>query len=116
MLGTCLINERISLDGLTREESVQIQKDGIQRYFQTQKIKPLVLNRNQLHDFYTIPHALLYDLKMHKVQLECLVIYSHQVIEDFIFSYPARWLILKSYFKEIIFLEDLEALQNKKIV
>lgn len=80
------------------------------------QIKRVKLNPNQLYDYYTIPHALLYDLKKKDIQLDCLLLYSNQAMEDFIYSYPARWLILKSFFKEIIFLNELDQLENKKIV
>lgn len=82
------------------------QEQSIKRFIQDQKIQVVKLNPHQLNEFYTIPHALLYDLKQKKVQLDCLVLYSMQVVEDFIYTYPAKWLILKSFFSEIILLEE----------
>jgi hypothetical protein len=91
-----------------------VQKKALQKYIKEHKINRVKLNPNQLYDFYTIPHALLYDLRKKDIQLDCLIIFSNQVIEDFIFSYPAKWLIIKSYFKKIIILE--EQIFNKKVV
>jgi len=36
-------------------------------------------------------------------------------MEDYIYSYPARWLILKSFFKEIIIVEEQVGQSVKKI-
>jgi hypothetical protein len=70
-----------------------------------QNIHPVKLNPHQLNNFYTIPHALLYDLRKEKIHIDYFVYYSSQVINDFIYSYPAKWLLLKSFFKEIIAVE-----------
>ncbi|MDQ0199686.1 hypothetical protein [Neobacillus ginsengisoli] len=100
--GIYFINERICLNELSKEESFSIQAQSIQHYIQAQNIQVVKLNPYQLKDYYTIPHALLYDLKQTKVQLDCLIFHSTEVIEDFIYSYPAKWIILKSYFTEVI--------------
>lgn len=105
MNGICFINERYNLNGLPSLESTELQKKSLLTYIKEQKIKVTILNPYQLNDYYTIPHALYYDLKKRKTQLDCLIMYSPNMIEEYIKTYPARWLMLKSYFKEIIMIE-----------
>lgn len=100
------INERICLNGLSKEESFSIQEQSILKYIQDQNIQVIKLNPYQLKDYYTIPHALLYDLKKAKMQLDCFLFHSFEVMEDFIYSYPAKWLILKSFFTDVVSLND----------
>jgi hypothetical protein len=102
MQGISFINERKSLHGLSREESIQLQKETLSDFIENKKIHVVKLNPYQLYDHYTIPHALLSDLKLNKPNLDCLVMYSPQVIEEFVHIYPARWILLRSYFDEII--------------
>jgi hypothetical protein len=116
MKGIYFINERISLDGLSKEESIAHQKQTILEHNQNNQIQIVKPNPYQLHDYYTNLHALLYDLKKEKLQHDCFVIFSSQVIEDYIYTYPARWLILKSYFKDIITLTQQPNLHVKKVV
>ncbi|MDN3015233.1 hypothetical protein PH210_03300 [Paenibacillus sp. BSR1-1] len=106
MKGIYFINDRISLNGLSMDESKRLQEQSIKNYIQQQKIEIVPLNPYQLNDYYTIPHALLYDLKKEKQAFDCLIHYSNLVLEDFIYSYPAKWLILKSYFTDIIQVEN----------
>jgi hypothetical protein len=106
MNGIYLINEKIQLNGLPGSESIQLQKEAVSAYICEQKIKVAKLNPYQLNDHYTIPHALYYDLKTKRKQLDCLVMYSPQIIEDYIKTYPARWLMLKSFFNKVILVEQ----------
>lgn len=106
MNGIYLINERVKLNGLTLQESIQLQKEALMAYIQEQKIKVTKLNPYQLHDHYSIPHALYYDLKSKRKQLDCLMIYSPQIIEDYMTTYPARWLMLKSFFDRVIMVQQ----------
>ncbi|GLB58580.1 hypothetical protein [Cytobacillus sp. NCCP-133] len=103
MKGIYLINPHWQSGNLSKEESVQLQKQALEAYIEEQNIFPVKLNQWQLNDYYTIPHALLYDLKQHKTDLDILLLYSEKVLKDFIDSYPARWLVLKSFFGEVIF-------------
>lgn len=107
MNGIYFINERINLNGLSMEESFSIQQHSILKYIQDRNIQVERLNPYQLNDYYTIPHALLYDLKKAKVQIDCFLFHSSDVMEDFIYTYPAKWLIIKSFFREVITLNDL---------
>jgi hypothetical protein len=116
MKGIYFINDRISLNGLTKEESISYQEQSLKKFIHDQKIQVIKFNPYQLNDYYTIPHALLYDLKKEKVQIDCLLYYSSSVIEDFIYSYPAKWLILKSFFTELISLEKLNDLNIPEVV
>ncbi len=100
--GIYFINDRICIDGLTKEESTILQEQTIKTYLTEQNIQVVTLNPCQLNEYYTNPHALLYDLKIEKSGFDCFIYYSLQTIEDFIYTYPAKWLILKSYFKEMI--------------
>lgn len=106
MKGIYIINELWQTENLTREESIKIQKYAMQTYLRENQITAIKLNRLQLKDYYTIPHALLYDLKQHAgIQLDCLVIFSEEAIANFLYSYPARWIRIKSYFNEVVFVE-----------
>lgn len=106
MNGIYLINERIKLSGLSSQESIKLQKEALLDYIQEQKIKVAKLNPYQINDHYTIPHALYYDLKKKRKQLDCLIMYSPQIIEDYITTYPARWLMLKSFFNKVIMVQQ----------
>ena len=116
MQGIYFINDRICLNGLTKEESASLQEQSLKKFINNQKIQVIKFNPNQLNDYYTIPHALLYDLKKEKVHVDCFLYYSSQVIEDFIYSYPAKWLILKSFFKDIISVERQNDLNIREVV
>lgn len=116
MKGIYFINDQISLNGLTKEESISYQEQSLKKFIHDQKIQVVKFNPYQLNDYYTIPHALLYDLKKEKLQIDCLLYYSSQMIEDFIYSYPAKWLILKSYFTELISVEKQNDLNIPEVV
>jgi hypothetical protein len=102
MQGIYLINEQMTINLLSREESIEVQKTALLRYLQAQCLEPVKLNPYQIYPHYTIPHALLYDLRQHKRQFDCLLMYSQDTIHDYAKTYPARWLILKSYFDRIL--------------
>ncbi|OCA81552.1 hypothetical protein A8F94_22030 [Bacillus sp. FJAT-27225] len=67
---------------------------------------PAILNPWQLYTYYTNFHALLFDLKKHSKQVPFLIVYSEECAKDFIKTYPARWLLLKSFFNQVIFLDS----------
>ena len=107
MKGIYIINERWQEKELTKEQSIDVQMNALQTYIKESQISTLKLNPSQLNDYYTIPHALLYDLrKQSDIHLDCLVLYSEEVIADFIYAYPARWILLKSYFDKVVFVEQ----------
>ena len=116
MKGIYFINEHISLNGLSKEESRILQEQSIKNYIHHQKIEIVKLNPYQINEYYTIPHALLYDLKKEKRGFDCLIHYSSQVMEDFIYSYPAKWLILKSFFHDIILIEKQNDINVQNVV
>jgi len=116
MKGIYYINDRISLNGLSKEESISLQEQSIKNYLSNQNIQIVKLNPYQLNEYYTIPHALLYDLKKEKSGFDCFIYYSLQILEDFIYTYPAKWLILKSFFKEIIIVEKQNDLHVQKVI
>ena len=102
MMGIYLINEKIHINGHSQDESAEIQQAALLALMGQAGVAPVKLNPYQLNEHYTIPHALLYDLKLHKKQIDCLLMYSNDSINDFAKTYPARWLILKSYFDTIL--------------
>lgn len=108
MRGIYFINDRIQLNGLSREESFHLQEQALLPFLEERKINIINLNPHQLNRHYTILHALLYDLKLKRVPMDCLVFYSHSVLEDFIHTYPARWLILKSFFDHLLAVQRSE--------
>ncbi|WP_370221381.1 hypothetical protein [Cytobacillus sp.] len=101
--GIYLINPHWQSGNKSKQECAQAQKQALETYIEDYNIFTVKLNQWQLNDYYTIPHALLYDLKQKKPDLDILLLYSEEVLEDFINSYPARWLILKSFFNEVVF-------------
>lgn len=111
MDGIYFINEKITLKGLSKKQSFDLQKETLLAYMRSRKISIIKLNPYQLHEHYTVPHALYYDLKKEKLRLDFLVIYSPDVIEDYVKTYPARWLMLKSFFKEVVTVEEFAANQ-----
>ncbi len=111
MKGIYFINERIRLKGLSEEQSFDLQKKALLAFMRERKIKSIKLNPCQINKHYAVPHALYYDLKKEKLQLDLLLFYSPEVIEDYIKTYPARWLMLKSFFNEVIMIEK----QAKKL-
>lgn len=102
MKGVYFINDQIQLNGLSKEKSLLLQKQSLKNVIKTNEIQVFPLNPYQLNSHYTILHALLYDLKSVGAQMDCFVFYSQTVLEDFIYSYPARWLLIKSYFDTMI--------------
>ncbi|WP_042356029.1 hypothetical protein [Bacillus rubiinfantis] len=106
MKGIYFINERLPVQSLTLTESITLQIDSIGTYIKEHNIDIIKLNPYQIYDYYTNPHALLFDVKKQREQLDCLLYYSLRSLEDFIYHYPAKWLILKSFFKEVIEVEN----------
>jgi len=100
--GIYFINDQIQLNDLSKEESVQLQEESLLDYIHEHKIQIVKLNPYQLNDHYTLLHALLYDLKKVNAPLDCFIYYSEKVLNDFILTYPARWLMIKSYFDTMV--------------
>lgn len=116
MKGIYLINDRLTLNGFSQEESISLQKEAILNYISQKNIEILTLNPYQLNDYYTNFHALLYDLKMKQKQWDCFLYYSDHVVEDFIYTYPAKWVILKSFFNEVIAVENQNDLNIQRVI
>ncbi|PLS07247.1 hypothetical protein [Neobacillus cucumis] len=116
MKGIYLVNDRISIDGRSLEESTLLQEQSIKEYIMKQDIQVVSLNPYQLKEYYTLPHALLYDLRKKESAFDCLIYYSPQTVEEFIYTYPAKWLILKSYFKEIILIHKMDNLNEQHAI
>jgi hypothetical protein len=103
--GIYFINEKISLKGLPEKQSIELQKEALLAFMRNRKMKTVTLNPWQINKHYSIPHALYYDLKKENLHLDFLVFYSPEVIEEYVETYPARWLMLKSFFREVITIE-----------
>lgn len=104
MKGIYFINTKIILNGLNLEDSIKTQEEEVLRFVSKENIETIKLNPYQVYIQYTILHALFYDLKQLGTEVDFLIIYSQKVVEDFIYSYPARWILLKSYFNRIIYI------------
>jgi hypothetical protein len=115
MNGLYFINDRISIGGQTREESIILQEQAIKKYLVEQNIQVTPLNPYQLKEYYSVPHALLYDLRIANTSFDYFIYYSQQAVEEFIYTYPAKWLILKSYFNDIIMIEKQDLGHSRAI-
>ncbi|UII54369.1 hypothetical protein LS684_11820 [Cytobacillus spongiae] len=102
MEGVCLINERFPVNGLSNEESTQLQLNHCLQFMRDKSIEVVPLNKQQIYPHYSIPHALLYDLSKSNRELDYLVIYSDRMLQEFIHVYPAKWVMLKSFFREVV--------------
>ncbi|MBM4765198.1 hypothetical protein [Bacillus sp. B15-48] len=102
MRGIYFINDQITISGFSREESFYLQEQTLLNLLEKHDIDVVALNPYQIYNYYTILHALFYDLKETNTQLDCFLFYSPDVINDFMHTYPARWLLIKSYFNKCI--------------
>ena len=102
MQGVYFINERISLYDLSREESFKLQERTLKNFINENQIRSVKLNPYQIYRHYTILQALLYDLKKSNVQLDCFIYYSNEVVDDFIYIYPDLWILIMSFFNNVI--------------
>ncbi|ULT59116.1 hypothetical protein L1999_11565 [Neobacillus drentensis] len=116
MNGIYFINDRISIGGLTREESSILQEQAIKKHLEEQSIQIVTLNPYQLKEYYSVPHALLYDLHKANTSFDYFIYYSQQAVEEFINSYPAKWLILKSYFNNTIMIKKQTDFEQQQAI
>lgn len=82
-------------------------QNAVQSFIDANQFQTIKLNPYQLHCHYTIPHALLFDLQQAKTHIDYLVLYSNNDMQEFIYMYPAKWLLLKSYFSKVICVEEM---------
>lgn len=82
-------------------------RKAVQSFIDVNHFQTIKLNPYQLHFHYTIPHALLFDLQQAKANIDYLVMYSNKDMHEFIYMYPAKWLLLKSYFSEVLCVEEM---------
>ncbi|WP_437832667.1 hypothetical protein ACQRXC_23985 (plasmid) [Niallia taxi] len=103
------INERITLDGLSKEDSISLQKQHLLKYIQTNNLNIVKPNIYQINDYYTIQHALLYDLDKFEIdKVDYLLYYSEEVMKDFVYIYPDYWFLLRNHFNFVISLKKLD--------
>jgi hypothetical protein len=103
MKGIVLLNPAFSIGELSKKESLLMQKTLVDKLIDDRKINIVTLNPYQINEYYTIPHALLYDLQYKKpTKIDCLVLYSFETIKRFQLCYPEKWQTLITYFSEII--------------
>ncbi|WP_080844366.1 hypothetical protein [Cytobacillus gottheilii] len=100
-----LVNENLSIQSLSKAESKQLQINCLTNYMKIQRLNEKTLNPYQLNPYYTIPHALLYDVQQTRQPLDYLLVHSYEAIQPFIKMYPARWILLKSFFHHTILIE-----------
>ncbi|WP_051348415.1 hypothetical protein [Peribacillus kribbensis] len=100
--GLYFINNRIELEERNRQRSIEIQIKSTRQYISTHSLHIITINPYQLHDYYTILHALLFDLQNKDLYCDFLLIHSQGVIEDFIFHYPEYWRKLSTRFNRLI--------------
>ncbi|PLS15939.1 hypothetical protein CVD28_19545 [Bacillus sp. M6-12] len=98
MNGIYLINERTSIGGLSRQETISLQKEALLKLIAERNIDIITLNPHQLYPYYTNPHALLFDLQKNGAKIDCLILYSEELILPFSELYYERWLMIRSYF------------------
>ncbi|MDQ0219953.1 hypothetical protein ELQ35_21910 [Peribacillus cavernae] len=109
MRGIALLNPHFSIGELSKKESLLIQKVILDKLVHEFEVDLVKLNPFQLDEYYTIPHALLYDLQIKKpAKLDCLLLYSFQTIERFQYIYPEKWEELSTCFSKIITLDTEE--------
>lgn len=102
MRGISFINENL----YRKFGHVDECKKAVQVFMEANDIKIVILNPYQINHHYTIPHALLFDLQKAKIAMDYLIMYSNQDVDEFINMYPAKWILLKSYFSDVIFVEE----------
>jgi hypothetical protein len=105
--GIILVNPDLHVDHLSKQESVSIQKILAEKYIRNTGIHISHLNKNQINEYYTIPHALLYDLSKTSPQIDCFILYSYKSMDRFRCIYPEKWVELKKHFNEIVYLDSL---------
>jgi len=102
MRAIVLLNPNGNSQNHDKNHHLLIQKIVLEKFLCDQPYKIVQLNSLQVETFYTIPHALLYDLQQTKHEpLDCLIIYSTQIIQRFVSIYPEKWLMICKYFYDI---------------
>ncbi|RFU62068.1 hypothetical protein [Peribacillus glennii] len=109
MKGIVLLNPHFSIGQLPRTESLLFQKMMVDKLTDEWKVTILQLNPYQIHDYYTIPHALLLDIQTQKPGiLDCLFLYSLHTVERFQYIYPEKWEELEGHFSKVVTVEQME--------
>ncbi|WP_409304507.1 hypothetical protein [Peribacillus sp. SCS-155] len=105
--GIALLNPELKMAALSPDESLTVQKVAADRFIREFGIIPLVLNPHQLNNYYTIPHALLFDLKKYHVsKVDYLILYSLRTVERFQYIYPEKWTQLICSFHQVTCLDS----------
>ncbi|WP_135122127.1 hypothetical protein [Jeotgalibacillus proteolyticus] len=102
MNGIMLLNKHLPLT--CTEHCPNFQLAHLTEYVQANGINLAILNPEQVHPYYTIPYALLHDLKKKQARLDCLMMYSYETIASYDYGFSENWAELQSYFKEIRYL------------
>ncbi|KIL51099.1 hypothetical protein [Jeotgalibacillus campisalis] len=99
MEGIMLINKEYSVPFTPC--SVTYQHMQLVDFVQKHQIHLKVLNPHQIHPFYTIPDALLYDLKRKNQTIDVLLLYSADVFNQYEYIFPDYWNKLLNHFDEV---------------
>ena len=81
--------------------SYEMEMDCINEYIKINKIRLVTLNPDQINPYYTIPEALLYDLKRTNRKIDCLVLFSMETVHRFSIIFPEYWNQLRTYFNQV---------------
>ncbi|PLT28582.1 hypothetical protein [Peribacillus deserti] len=95
------INERMMIQGLDKKESTLAQVNSLRSYIAENSLQTIKLNPHQINDYYTILHALLFDLEKTGTRYEYFLYYSDEAVAKFIHLYPERWEQIGLYFNEL---------------
>ncbi|PLT33740.1 hypothetical protein [Bacillus sp. V5-8f] len=109
MNGIVLLNPNLPIGQLQQKESLLFQKMLVYKLVDEWKVEIIKLNPYQIHEYYTIPHALLYDLKTKRNgMVDYLLLYSFKAVIRFQYIYPEKWVELESFFSKTVSVEQIE--------
>ncbi|WP_409294627.1 hypothetical protein V1498_15765 [Peribacillus sp. SCS-26] len=103
MKGLFFINDRMPLECCTSlHESKSRQISASLSFIREHNLEILRLNPFQVNDFYTIPHAMLFDLNLTNEKPDFLLVYSPKTLHKFQHVFPEEWEKLQSRIPAVI--------------
>ncbi|WP_409291924.1 hypothetical protein [Peribacillus sp. SCS-37] len=92
MKGLFFINDRMPLEGcISLQESKSRQLSASLSFILEHDLEILRLNPFQVNDFYTLPHAMLFDLNLTSAKPDFLLVYSAEALHKFQHVFPEEW-------------------------
>lgn len=101
MNGIILTNKFRKNNNIDPSISYEMELECISEYVSMNKINLVTLNPHQINHYYTIPEALLYDLKKTNRKIDCLVMFSMETVYRFSFIFPEYWDQMRAYFTQV---------------